>query len=263
MDAFDAVRVLSPLQHKKDTMASNPMPSSHDECQDLSDSDFHALLQANMKFKARSHETHQAVHMPSLTLQLSSIPITTLLIGDSMFERLKTTGLNTRTSKLCSQPDSLAFNAGVGGDKIENVLYRLDHGLLDIFSKQKEELKLGVVMIGTNNFNGKKPLKISDIEKYRLLLQALLRMSNTESKILCCEIFKRKDVKDELVEESNRMLRELIADINAYIGKERIGWIAAPEEIGKERLEDHVHLDEAGYRIWDETLYSRIAPLSE
>ncbi|KAF8854658.1 SGNH hydrolase [Acephala macrosclerotiorum] len=244
-------------------MASNSILSSHNESWDLSESDFRAILQANMKFKARSHETHQEVHVPSLTAQLSSNPITTLLIGDSMFERLKTTGLNTHTSKFCSQSNSPTFNAGVGGDKIENVLYRLDLGLLDILSQQKEELKLCVVMIGTNNFNGKKPLKVTDIESYRPLLQALLRIFNAESKILCCEIFKRKDIKDELVEESNRTLRELTADMNAKLGKERVGWIAAPEGIVKERLEDHVHLDEEGYRIWDEILSSRIAPSSK
>lgn len=176
-----------------------------------------------------------------------------------MFERLKTTGLNTRISQLCSQPHSTTFNAGVGGDKIENALYRLNLGLFDTLSKQRSELKLCVVMIGTNNLNGKKPLRASEIGKYRLLLQALLRMSDRESKILCCEIFKRKDIKDKLLEESNKRLRELIGDLNARLGKERIGWIEAPEQISKERLEDHVHLDEEGYRIWDEVLYSHIA----
>lgn len=114
-------------------------------------------------------------------------------------------------------------------------------------------------MIGTNNLKNKKPMKGDEFEMYRLLLQALLRMSNKESRIVCCEMFKRKDIDDEHVEESNRMLREMIEGMGMNLGKERIRWIAAPKEITKDRLVDHVHLDEEGYRMWDEVLYPLIA----
>jgi lysophospholipase L1-like esterase len=167
-----------------------------------------------------------------------------------MLERLKTTGLNGNLAQLPS-----SFNASVGGDKIENVLYRLDLGL--IFQLETRNVKLWVVMIGTNNL--RKALKKVEVEQYRLLLQALLRISTT-SKILCCEIFKRKDIEDGHVEQSNRAIRGVIEEMNGNLG-ERVFWIEAPNGVTKERLVDHVHLDEEGYRIWDEVLYKRVQEL--
>lgn len=176
-----------------------------------------------------------------------SIPF---LIGDSMLERLKTTGAFTKTAQLPS-----SFNAGVGGDKIENVLYRLDLGMQSLL--EDRNVKLWVLMIGSNNL--KKSLKKADVEKYRLLVQALLRIAPT-SKVLACELFKRKDIDDAFVDESNRLLRELIMEMNANLG-ERIYWLEAPSAITKEVLVDHVHFNMEGYRIWDEALSSRIEEL--
>jgi len=64
--------------------------------------------------------------------------------------------------------------------------------------------------------NLKKALKRAEIEKYRLLLQALLRTS-PNSKILACELFKRKDIDDGFVDESNRSLSEVISEVNGNL----------------------------------------------
>ncbi|KUJ22128.1 SGNH hydrolase [Mollisia scopiformis] len=229
-------------------VSSQPPPPPPDpENQHLSLTSFHILLRSNMLPKPRSLTTHQETHTPSL-FSPTRPPITTLLIGDSMFERFKTTGIHTRIAQSGSQ----TFNAGVGGDKVENVLYRLDLGLLDLLSKQDEKIKICIVMVGTNNLGKKTPLKV---DKYRLLVQALLRISD---RVLCCEIFKRKDIEYSVVEESNRMLREMIGDVNTNLKDERVRWLEAPPEIGMERLVDHVHLDEEGYGIWDKVLWERI-----
>lgn len=222
------------------------MPTSDPhENQHLSKLEFQKLLQVEMKYKARSHNTYQSTHAPELNAE-PKVDIHTVLIGDSMLERLKNTGRNTKLAQL---PSSL--NAGVGGDKIENVLYRLDLGLTS--QLESRNVKLWVVMIGTNNL--KKALKKVELERYRLLLQALLRISPT-SRILCCEIFKRKDIEECYVEESNRSIRDVVEEMNQNLG-EKIFWVEAPEGVTKERLVDHVHLDKEGYRLWDEVLYDR------
>jgi lysophospholipase L1-like esterase len=228
--------------------ASMPLSDPH-ENQDLSKLEFQKIIQAEMKYKARSHDTYQSTHIPELNAE-SKVDIDTVLIGDSMLERLKNTGRNTRLAQLPS-----SFNAGVGGDKIENVLYRLDLGLIS--QLETRNVKLWVVMIGTNNL--KKTLKKVEVERYRLLLQALLRISPT-SRILCCEIFKRKDIQDCYVEESNRSIQGVIEQMNQNLG-EKIFWVEAPEGVTKERLVDHVHLDKEGYIIWDELLYAGVEEL--
>lgn len=231
-------------------MASSSTPKDLSaENQSLPASEFLALLEANKKFKARSHDTYLETHLPELTREPKS-PIDTVLIGDSMLERLKTTGTFTKTAKLPS-----SFNAGVGGDKIENVLYRLDLGMQSLL--EDRNVKLWVLMIGSNNL--KKALKKAEVEKYRLLVQALLRIAPM-SKVLACELFKRKDIDDAFVDESNRLLRELIREMNANLG-ESIYWLEAPSAITKEVLVDHVHFNMEGYRIWDEALSSRIEEL--
>jgi hypothetical protein len=48
------------------------------------------------------------------------------------------------------------FNAGVGGDKVQNVLWRLEQGLLSDFHP-----KLVVLQIGTNNIDQDHPEGLS------------------------------------------------------------------------------------------------------
>jgi len=245
------------------------------ENQGLSKIEFRKLLQAEMKFKQRSHNTYEKTHAPELLKyqqteeqkepdfspveNTQNLPpgIDAVLIGDSMLERLKTTGSHTRIAHLPS-----SFNAGVGGDKIENVLYRLDLGMMDLLESRK--VKLWVVMIGTNNLRKTRPLSEVEGQRYRLLLRALLRIA-PRSQILACEVFRRKDVDDEFVEKSNELLRGVVEEVDRNLGggKGRICWMEAPVEVTKERLVDHVHLDREGYRIWDEGLYGKVEELLE
>ncbi|KAF8932984.1 hypothetical protein BGZ47_011082 [Haplosporangium gracile] len=169
-----------------------------------------------------------------------------------MLERLKTTGAFTGLAQL---PGS--FNAGCGGDKIENVLYRLD--LMYPLIQSCSNIKLWVVMVGTNNLR-KKGFRPTDVALYRLLLQALLRVA-PGSKVLACEIFKRKDIEDRYVDKANEMVKGMIEEMNGYLGGRKIWWSAAPNDVTKEMLEDHVHLDENGYSRWEEQLLPGVLKL--
>ncbi|KAF9572597.1 hypothetical protein EC968_009669 [Mortierella alpina] len=237
------------------------------ENQGMSQEDFKLLIQEAMVFKERSHDTYCNIHMPELLSKFestSALPssqstindqprqtIDTVLIGDSMLERLKTTGACTGLAQLGG-----SFNTGCGGDKIENILYRLS---LMSTMLEKQPVKLWVVMVGTNNLR-KKGLRQPDVPLYRLLLQALLRIA-PRSKALVCEIFKRKDIEDRHVDEANDMIKSMVKEMNSNLGEERIFWSDAPSELTKDLLEDHVHLDGAGYRIWDTILLPRVLRL--
>ncbi|KAF8976418.1 hypothetical protein BGZ46_008273 [Entomortierella lignicola] len=224
-----------------------------------------------MSFKDRSHSTLHEVHLPELMINSSCenketsdstepqstvlAPIDIVLIGDSMLERFKTTGPSTRLAQL---PNS--FNAGCGGDKIENVLYRLSFMYPLLVNRS---IKLWVVVVGTNNLR-KKGLRQTDVPLYRLLLQALLRI-DAQSRILVCEIFKRKDIEDKYLDEANGMIKTMIAEMNVNLGlqDDRIIWSEAPVAVTKDRLVDHVHLDEEGYQMWDKAIYPKIQQLVE
>jgi len=225
------------------------------ENQTLDQGAFDLLIHSAMVFKDRSHNTCHDTHLPELLDQSSPPTLDTVLMGDSMLERFKTTGT---TTQIFTQLQPRSLNAGCGGDKIENVLYRLSFMNTPL---EQKHVKLWVVMLGTNNLR-KKGLRISDSDLYRLFLQDLLRVGGDQTKILVCELFKRKDIEDRYLDEANAMILKLIKEMNTNLSKERIFWSEAPKEVNKdEHLDDHVHLNQEGYRLWDETLFPRIQSL--
>lgn len=66
----------------------------------------------------------------SIPDRTNASPIRVIYLGNSHVERLKTTGQATRLGKLCLEGE--AWNAGVGRDKNENVIFRLEQGLYNI-----------------------------------------------------------------------------------------------------------------------------------
>jgi hypothetical protein len=165
----------------------------------MSDTDFLALLDASAKYKQRSGATHHDVHLPELNVRLRlnlTLPtpppppadvaepfmyradlsnthkIKVLYLGNSMIERFKTTGAITHLGRLGKE--GVAWNAGCGGDKNENVLYRLHEGLYQHLKTAQEEgrcdIKLIILASGTNDVRLKKGLREEDVEAYRLLL---------------------------------------------------------------------------------------------
>ncbi|HEX3726224.1 MAG TPA: GDSL-type esterase/lipase family protein, partial [Pirellulales bacterium] len=71
-----------------------------------------------------------------------------IFIGDSITQGWEGGGAKDIWQKYYGQRD--AVNLGIGGDRTQHVLWRLDHGNVDGISP-----KLAVLMIGTNNSNGK------------------------------------------------------------------------------------------------------------
>ncbi|RYP30534.1 hypothetical protein DL767_006211 [Monosporascus sp. MG133] len=201
--------------------------------------DFKQILRLCAKFKERSFETAAKTHIPLLKSCTTGPAI--ILLGDSMIERMVTTAdspsFHPWPSDAILSEDSLAslggqagrkinrlgsvFNAGVGGDKYENILYRLVGddseerqlpGLLEIL--QGRDIDIWVVHAGTNNLHPKRGLTNVDVNKLRLLLEAALRISRPETNLLLTGLFYRKDIADGLVDDANRKLEALVESMN-------------------------------------------------
>lgn len=182
-----------------------------------------------------------------------------MLLGDSMLERMTTTGQSPSLQPWPSeqmlprmqltqmnssrglagrkilQRVSAVFNAGCGGDKIENILYRLlgdkepstdeetskeghvkpSHldGLVDTLSKRKTQVKLWIVHAGTNNLHKVNGLSDASLFAMQVLLKVLLSISAEETHILVTALFYRKDIRTELVDQANTKLKDLVEEL--------------------------------------------------
>lgn len=179
----------------------------------------------------------------------------TTMISDETYQQL--------LQASSARPERLqgVFNAGVGGDKFENIIYRLTgssdpskplDGLLNAL--QRRDIKLWVLHVGTNNLHPKRGMRESDLALLRLIVEALLEMNG---KILLIGLFRRKDIRDELIVKANESYVELVRQFQKD-GVNRIEFLEPPLIDMEECLVDHVHLNERGYQIWAEVLFKAV-----
>lgn len=259
-----------------------------------------APLRPLAKYKLRSHQTSKTRHLPLLQRQHDHPPPTVVFLGDSMFERMLTTTTTTTTGESPDpdlDPDPAApwppaamladadlptgttgrlrrvLNAGVGGDRVQNVAYRLvgaegDHlpGLLEALVECHGHgggggcgVRLWVVHAGTNNLSAKKGLADGDRDALRAVVRALLGMPFPGSKVLVTGLFYRKDVPPELVDEANGKLMGMVTGLNQEVEGDRVAFVPAPGTVkAEEHLVDHVHLSLEGYRLWVRELFPAV-----
>lgn len=144
-------------------------------------------------------------------------------------------------------------NFGIGGDRTENVLWRLDRGELTGTSP-----KVIVLLIGTNNmgFNS-----AEEIAAGVAAVVTNLRTKLPKTKILLVGIFPKKDAPLAKIAATNAILAKL--DDGATIRYRDMGAQFLDQE-GKLRtgiLSDSVHLTKQGYEIWGEAMAPLLAEM--
>ena len=139
-----------------------------------------------------------------------------------------------------------AVNLGIGGDRTQHVLWRIQNGELDGITP-----KLAVLMIGTNNTGGQFAEHIAGGIK---AIVAELQKQKPDMKILLLGVFPRSA-------KATDTIRAKIKYINAIISKLDDGKNVAYKDIGEKFLDkdgaldkkimpDFLHLSEEGYSIW-------------
>lgn len=140
-----------------------------------------------------------------------------------------------------------AVNLGIGGDRTQHVLWRLEHGNIDNISP-----KAAVLMIGTNNSNGKDNTAEEMGEGITAIVRQL-RKTLPKTRILILAIFPRGP------EPSAQREKNAAASEIAY--KLADGKMVHYMDIGKHFLQpdgtltqdimpDYLHLSPAGYQMW-------------
>ncbi|HEX8832591.1 MAG TPA: GDSL-type esterase/lipase family protein, partial [Abditibacteriaceae bacterium] len=174
-----------------------------------------------------------------------------LFIGDSITMAWKSDGRGPWDERYAPLK---AANFGLGGDKIENVLWRLKNGNLEGIKP-----KVVVLLIGTNNVG-----RISS-EDIAWGITAIVKEINTrlpESKVLLMGLFPRG-------ETPNDPLRIQVREVNAMISKLDDGKRVFYTDIGsqmllpdgnisRDYLPDLLHLKPKGYVLWADSIQEKI-----
>lgn len=179
-----------------------------------------------------------------------------LMLGDSITEGWEREG-KALWDKLYAPRG--AVNLGYGGDKTENLLWRLQNGELDGISP-----RAAVVMIGTNNTGHRLENPRFTAAGIRAVLDEL-RARQPQMKILLLGIFPRDAQPGTPMRKINSATNEIVS---RYADNENIFYLdigdrflAEDGELSAEIMPDYLHLSEQGYQIWAEAMEPALARL--
>ena len=149
-------------------------------------------------------------------------------------------------------------NFGIGGDRTQHVLWRIQNGELDGIKP-----KAAVVMIGTNN-SGSDPAE--GIAKGVTKIVETIREKTPATKILLLAVFPRGE------KAAPNPQRDKLKQVNETIAKLDDGkhvffldigakFLESDGSLSKEIMPDFLHLSAKGYQIWADAITPKLAEL--
>jgi len=149
------------------------------------------------------------------------------------------------------------MNAGIGGDRTQHVIWRLQHGNLENINP-----KLMVLMIGTNNSGAD---SAEDIAVGIKEVVKTYRAARPESKVLVLAIFPRSEKPDDAQRKKVAEASKLASDVadGKMVHFLDIGskFLEPDGTLSKDIMPDFLHLSEKGYTIWAEAVTPEIKKL--
>ena len=142
-----------------------------------------------------------------------------------------------------------AANFGIGGDRTQHVLWRIENGEIDGIHP-----RVAVLMIGTNNAGSN---SADEIAAGVTAIVKELRKRLPETKVLLLGVFPRgakPDATREKLEEVNQQISSLDDGTNVSyldIGK---AFLNPDGTISREIMPDYLHLTAKGYRLWADAM---------
>jgi beta-glucosidase len=149
-------------------------------------------------------------------------------------------------------------NMGIGGDRTEHVLWRIQNGNIDGLAP-----KVAVLMIGTNNSNGSE-YTADQIGDGIIAIVHELRRRLPDTKILLVAIFPRgaepNPQRDKNAQASAKAAKVADGEMVHFID---IGekFLDATGHLAKDIMPDFLHLSPEGYAIWARSIEPKLAEL--
>ncbi len=153
-------------------------------------------------------------------------------------------------------------NFGIGGDRTQHVLWRIENGELEGIKP-----KAAVIMIGTNNTGGD---SAEAIAKGVTKIVNTVRTKLPTTQILLLAIFPRGDKPDGKLGAGYDKIKEINSLIGKLDDKKSIHYLDIGDKFiqGKAALSadimpDFLHLSPAGYQIWADAITGKLNELTK
>ena len=150
-----------------------------------------------------------------------------------------------------------AVNLGIGGDRTQHVIWRLDNGNLN-----RIKPNAAVIMIGTNNSGSNSSQEIADGVE---VIVKQLRKKLPETKVLLLGVFPRgankADKRRQVNEGANATFKKIADGKSVHyldIGQK---FLKEDGTLPREIMPDLLHLSEKGYTIWAESIEAKLKEL--
>ncbi|HJV68765.1 GDSL-type esterase/lipase family protein [Ideonella sp.] len=182
-------------------------------------------------------------------LVAAGTPPEIVFIGDSITQGWENGGREVWQQRYAPHH---ALALGFGGDRTENVLWRLQHGEIDGIAP-----KVAVLMIGTNNTGHRAEQPETTAAGIKRLLDEI-HQRLPKTKVLLLAIFPRGEKPDDYLRRLNERVNKLIAgyadrrtvhflDINAAL-------LDADGTLSRDVMPDLLHPNAKGYAIWQRAI---------
>jgi lysophospholipase L1-like esterase len=177
-----------------------------------------------------------------------------VFIGDSITQGWEGSGKDVWAKYYANRN---TVNLGIGGDRTQHVIWRLDNGNLKNITP-----KAAVIMIGTNNSGSNTSAEIADGVK--VIVKQIRKMS-PKTKILVLGVFPRgtnnDDARRKVNQGANAIFKNLADSKHVHyldIGKH---FLTDDGTLTREIMPDLLHLSPKGYLIWAESIEKPLADL--
>ena len=207
----------------------------------------HAAMNPEVPRTSGKKERHLRINN-----RVSEGKVDLIFIGDSI-----TSDWESRGPKVWEQfyGKRNAVNLGIGGDRTQHVIWRLDNGNVKGISP-----KAAVVMIGTNNSRDNTSEQIA--EGVTVIINQL-RNKLPETKVLLLAIFPRgaNDERHRVNEKANAIFSELADGEHVHYLDIGSKFMNKDGVLIRGMMPDQLHLNEQGYLIWAEAIESNLSKL--
>ena len=178
-----------------------------------------------------------------------------IFIGDSITHAWESSGKAVWAKHYAKRN---AVNLGIGGDRTQHVLWRLDNGNI-----KNIRPKAAVIMIGTNNSGDGRSTAEEMIDGVTAVVDKL-RAKLPKMEILLLDIFprgQRINAQRGKILQVNQVLSRL--DARPHVTFLRIGhnFVSPDGTIAKDIMPDFLHLTPKGYEIWAKSIEPTLARL--